>query len=227
MTETRSSAAESGQELMPGPTAAASAIRGPTKDNLDGTVTVTFTVNATTVHKAFMASPEGSVWLLDVESDDSLGRFEMLASRGQMKDLSHGKVELRFIAMATAASAESLYGRKGQAVLLTMTLMVGRNPHPYLIDRSERSAVMTRSVVMCTDPSFAPWIEQKAREEGYPTVPESESTSAESRATEHLYRVAQINSRREILTSNPVAERVEGIMREYREALRQRKRGVA
>lgn len=209
-------------DMMQGQSDHIPAIRQALKDNTDGTVTIAFEVTAGDLPKALLTSPEGSVWLLDVEHNGE--RFELLANRQAFRDMKGGQVEIRFAAMATAASAGNLYGRRGDGVMLGMALMAGRNPHPYLIDKTERAAVRQRAVLICTEPTFERWIARRAEEMGFPPIPETEATSSENRATEYLYRIAGINSRREILTSNAVAERVESMIREYREYLAQQRK---
>lgn len=209
-------------DMMQGQSDYIPAIRQALKDNTDGTVTLAFEVKADHLPKTLLTSPEGSVWLLDVEYNGE--RFELLANRQAMRDLKGGQVEIRFAAMATAASAGNLYGRKGDGVMLGMALMAGRNPHPYLIDKTERAAVRQRAVLVCTEATFERWIAERAVEDGFPRIPESEMTSAQERSTEYLYRMAGINSRREILTSNAIAERVESLIREYRNDLAQQRR---
>lgn len=198
------------------------AIRQALKDNGDGTVVIAFEVKAKHLPDALLTSPEGSVWLLDIEHNGE--RFEMLANRHTIRDLKDGQAEIRFNAMATAASAANFYGRKGDGIMLGMALMAGRNPHPYLIDKTERAAVRQRAVLVCGEAAFEAWIAKRAQEEGFPVIEPSDQTSSQDRATENLYRVAGINSRREILTSNPIAERVEQLIREYRMDLSQQRR---
>ncbi|MBY0363902.1 MAG: hypothetical protein K2X45_18495, partial [Phreatobacter sp.] len=184
--------------------------RGATKDNGDGSVTVSFRTKAVQLPKMLRDSPEGSSWIIQCQSEHNAYRF--VATRGRLIDCSHGEVEMRFNLPPSALPDHALYGNKGEWVDMTLWVSANPSPYPYHIDKTERLAVVKRLATVCTDPSFHEFVEKECARRGVPMVPALEDNmdefvSSETRATEHLYRLLGINSRREILETNKAAER--------------------
>ena len=198
--------------------------RGPTKDNGDGTVTVTFKLIATHLPIPLRDSPEGSSWIIECKSEHSA--YSFVATRSRLADCTDGKVEMRFIVTPAALPDHALYGNKGMWVDMTLRISANKNPYPYHIDKTERAAVLTRLVMNCADPAFHAFLERECNRQGVPIVPsladslEEVKITDELRAIEHVYRLLGINSRREILESNKTAERAEALTRQFRDHLK-------
>ncbi|WP_164096063.1 hypothetical protein, partial [Serratia marcescens] len=92
-----------------------------------------------------------------------------------------------------------LYGNKGSVVDLTLRIMANASPYPYYIDKAERSAVVVRVATVSADPEFHAFLVSQCQQRDLPTmtdVIQDSDVTESSRATEHLYRLLGIHSRR-------------------------------
>ena len=211
-----------------GPSSTFVATRDKTRDNGDGTATISFMVDAAVVPRDFASSPLHSVWSLYVQTPKRQHR--LTASREVLQDKERGRVMLRFAVFASSHQPEAVYGNKGEEVMLTINLIAKQNNHPFMSTAASRHSVMQRCVMMCEEPGFGQWVAEQCRREGYPTIEgpvlapseevggdvEGGHTVHQRRAVEHLYRLAQIHSRADVLDNNAAAGRVEDVMRRYR-----------
>ena len=207
--------------------------RKDVKDSGDGTVTMSFEIAAKDLPVEYASSPDGSLWEIRMEDVESPEPMTFKATRHGIKDMPKGRLEIRFDTVVGGLPIERVYGRRNEDETLSIRLLAGRAPYPHLVDRSERSAVLRRAAVTCTDPSFCAWVASEAGRQGFPTIPTRDIPAAldmpeddyeAARAAENLCRVARIHSRAEVLTSNAAAERVETIIRAYRDWLWQQRR---
>lgn len=199
--------------------------RGATKDNGDGSVVIVFKTQAIQLPASLRESTEGSSWIVECQNEEVA--YSFLGMRQRLVDCDKGMVEIRFLASSAALPAHALFGTKGQNVDVTLRIIANTAPYPYYIDKAERSAVMVRIATNCQDPRFHEFLERECARLAIPVVPGPppgenplEFVTAESLATEHLYRILGIHSRREILESNKTAEKAEGLIRRFRDFLR-------
>ena len=214
-------------DYLEGPQTTIEGERQKTGDNADGTVTVTVRIRSVDVPADYATSPDGSLWKIGLP-DGSGGRAEFNAVRLAMRDATGGKVDMRFQVMAFGAPAAVLWGASKTACEITLRMLAGRHPYPHFIERGERAACLRRIVMACGEASYDAWVADQARARGYPDIPLVDedpdigidrAMAIRMRAAENTCRLAGLHSRREILSSNPAAERVETLVRGYREWL--------
>jgi hypothetical protein len=215
---------EGDRGFMEGPEATARGTLQRTADNADGTVTVTIRVKAQDVPDDLQMSPDGSLWRLHIETasrDD-----QMNVVRTALRDTKAGCVDLRFIVLPAGLAPEAIWGRVGQDCTLKLRMLAGRHPYPHFVQRAERAACMRRTTMLCSETAFGAWCTERATADGLPVAPlpatdeaigMDTATALSLQAAENLCRLARIHSRREILSSNAAAERVETLIRAYRE----------
>jgi hypothetical protein len=214
--------------LFEGPVTDMFALRESTKDNGDGSATLTFVVDAADLPKDLLSSPDNSVWHLRL---DTFGKvYDLSGVRQKIRDKDKGKVAVAFAVFPSQYPPEAIYGRRNDPVQLFINMVAKENNHPFLTQASQRNKVMQWSVIILSDPEFGPWVAEQCRLAGYPVLSEVPSrdtreawegldlaeTYAEARAIEHLYRVAGVHSRADVLDDNAAAGRVENVLRRYR-----------
>lgn len=215
--------------LFAGPVTDMFGVREGTKDNGDGTATLTFVVDSSDLPKDLLSSPDNSVWHLRIDTFDKA--YHISGVRQKIRDKDKGKASVSFAVFPSQYPPEAIYGRKGDPVQLFINMVAKENNHPFLTQASQRNKVMQWSVIILSDPEFGPWIAEQCRLGGYPVLsaePSRETREAwegldaaesyaEVRAIEHLYRVAGIHSRADVLDDNAAAGRVDNVLRRYRE----------
>lgn len=209
------------------------AVQEATKDNRDGTAILSFNVAADAIPPALAASPDGGMWRLRIPAPEGTGSMDVTTVRYGVHDRPKGRALLKFQVAPSGLPPSALWGRSGMPLPLSLRMLAGRHPFPHFVQRHERAGAQRRASMACREPGFAAWLAARCEAEGLgrveaPDLDEELGVDAAMAqalaADECLRRVARIHSRREILTSNLAAERVESLLRGYREHLWQRGR---
>ena len=212
---------------LEGPAAEIECRRMKTTDNADGTVTICLRIEAKELPGLLASSPDGSLWHLNLP-DDEQRRHDLKGVRLALRDAADRKVDLRFQVMTAGTAPCVLWGMTNTSCRVRLSLMAGRHPYPYFVQRAERAACLRRAVMFCTEPAFDDWLLGRCDAQGLPDLALMDADDAigldaamsmRMRAAENLCRLARLQSRREVLWSNAAAERVEALLRAYREHL--------
>jgi hypothetical protein len=211
-------------EYIEDPVSHLSGTQQSTLDNADGTLTIVLKISPKDLPEAYVTSPDGSLWRLTFH--EPANDICLNCVRQTIKDGPKQTVLLRLQILPYQVPFDIIWGRSGSRCSFSLQMLAGRHPYPHFIQRKERAACFRRSIMLCSEPTFAAWLRQTAQIANYPTpdIPHTSDLDAiddqsalAMQTAETLCRLAQIHSRRDILTSNLAAERVERIIRSYRE----------
>lgn len=216
--------------FIEGPAHHLESVQKQTADKMDGTLILSFEIAASDIPASLQASPSGSLWRLRLP-DTREGDLDLNVVRHDIKDSTNGRVVLRFSTVPGGIPPWVLWGNKGRKIDITISSLAGQHPFPHFIERSERQAVMRRATILCAEPGFQAWIANEAVTRGLPAIeppsalPSEEAeldarTTKEMTAAEYLCRLTGIDSRRDLLISNRAAERVENVIRQWRNQIR-------
>ena len=209
-----------------GPEHLLSGLRQKTADNRDGTVTLRLRIAATDLPTDYAASPDGSFWRIGLPAPEQTERHNLRGIRQPLRDGPSGQVDLQLQVVGAGCPPNLLWGAANTECLFTLRLIAGLAPYPHLIHQGERTACLRRAVIACSDPQFQTWLLATGNKQGLPVPPLADADDAigltpdrtrQMQTTEMLYRMTGIHSRREILASNDAGERVEALLRAFRE----------